>query len=351
MYFENQKIITENLKLPDAFTARVTAVYRNRYALVCEYGAIFGQMNPGAHMAAMPPVVGDMVVIAYQPQGDSRILQILPRKTAFVRKNPDSAKGEQVLAANFDTVFLVQSMNQNFNEKRLERYLALAWQSGAAPVVVLTKSDCAQSPESYVQRAMGCAIGVPVLAVSAKTGAGMQALSAYVKSGKTIVLLGSSGVGKSTLVNALAGEPVMAVQEIRESDGRGRHTTTHRQMIFLKNGAAVIDTPGLRELGLWQAAEGLHAAFGDIEALAANCRFSDCSHQSEPGCAVREAIASGALTKEHLENYRKLCRENAYAQQRGDFLRQKQQRNKTIAKDKRKNKKYLNKEQVDKNAK
>lgn len=322
--------------------ARVTAVYRERYALVCEKGECFGRLKAGVYFGEGRepfPTTGDFVLIAYQPRGDSQILRTLERRTFFSRRDPTPGRGEQAVAANFDTVFLVQSLNENFNLKRLERYLTLAWQSGAAPVAVLTKADLPGDHGPEIRSAELTAAGVEVLAVSAKTGDGLDALQRYLKPRETVVFLGSSGVGKSSLVNALAGEKVMAVSEIREEDGRGRHTTTHRQLTRLPTGVLVIDTPGMRELGMWDVSTGLGEAFSDVEQYFGQCRFSDCLHQNEPGCAVKAAIERGELSPERWQNYWKLKHEAEYADDKGAYLRQRQQKHKEIAKWNRKREK------------
>jgi ribosome biogenesis GTPase len=212
-----------------------------------------------------------------------------------------------VLVANVDTVFLVSGLDADFNVRRLERYLATAWDSGADPVVVLTKLDVNDDPR-FVWEAEAVAMGVPVHAVSNLTGEGVDALDAYLRPGATIVLLGSSGVGKSTLVNRMAGRELMAIGDLR-NDGRGRHTTRHRQLHVLRNGALLIDTPGLRELQIWEG--DLDRAFAEIAELAAQCRFTDCAHAKEPGCAIQEALQDGTLTHERWESYGKLQRELA----------------------------------------
>lgn len=313
--------------------ARITAVHKERYALVCEHGETYGKLKTKEYYGGFEefPTTGDFVLIDFNPDGDSRIVKTLPRKTFFSRRDPTPGRGEQAVAANFDYVFIMQSMNQNFNARRLERYLTLAWQSGAAPVVVLTKADLAERAEPYIQTAEGLAAGAPVYAVSAKTGAGLDDLAAYMKPGKTVVFLGSSGIGKSSLVNALAGEEIMAVSGIREQDGKGRHTTTHRQLLLLPNGAMVIDTPGMRELGMWDVTEGLDEAFPDVEQYLGKCKFGNCRHQTEPGCAIRQAIADGALPRERWESYLRLKGEARYTDDKSSFLRQKQQKFKTIA--------------------
>ena len=318
----------------DALPARVTAVHKERYELICECGEVSARLKTKEYYGGTEefPTVGDFVLIRYVESGDSLIVRTLPRQTFFSRKDPSPGRGEQAVAANFDYVFIMQSLNQNFNTNRLERYLTLAWQSGAVPVVILTKADLVEDSSSYVEAIEKVAIGVKVHVVSSQNGFGLETLEAYMQPGKTVTFLGSSGVGKSSLVNALAGEPIMAVSEIREADGRGRHTTTHRQLIKMKNGSMIIDTPGMRELGMWDVTEGLGEAFTDVEQFLGRCRFSDCKHQSEPGCAIKEAIADGALSLERWESYRKLKSEARYSDDKMGFLRQKQLRNKSIAK-------------------
>ena len=272
------------------------------------------------------------MLISYNELGDSVITQTLQRRSLFARKNPTLGEGDQVVAANFDSVFIMQSLNHDLNPRRLERYLTLAWQSGAVPVVVLTKADLVDSYAEQMNTILRVAAGVDVFAVSAKTGFGFDALNAYLKPGKTIVLLGSSGVGKSSFVNALAGGEIMAVKEIREDDSKGRHTTSHRQLIRLSSGVMIIDTPGMRELGMLDASAGLHESFADVEQYFPLCRFSDCSHEREPGCAVQAAIASGELPLSRFESYLKLQKESQYAASQADYLKLKQQRFTEIAK-------------------
>jgi len=326
------KLLPEN---PRGIPARITAVHKERYELVCEYGEGCGRLKTKEYFndGAVFPTTGDFVLIDYNPSGDSRIIATLPRKTFFSRMNPTPGMGEQAVAANFDYVFIMQSLNQDFNMRRLERYLTLAWQSGAEPVIVLTKADLVEECGEYIEKTERYAAGVPVYAVSAKTGEGLELLADYLTLGKTLVFLGSSGVGKSSLVNALAGERVMAVNGIREDDGKGRHTTTHRQLIMLRDGVMIIDTPGMRELGMWDVSEGLGEAFGDVEQFLGRCRFRDCKHMTEPGCAVRAALESGELSEERWKSYCKLKSEAVYTSEtKADFMRRKQQRNKDIAK-------------------
>jgi ribosome biogenesis GTPase / thiamine phosphate phosphatase len=305
----------------DLIPGRILVQQRGQYGLVTDLGELTGQISGRlAHDADSGgyPAVGDWVAVAARPAEHAATIQaVLPRRTAFVRRAADSIATEQVVAANVDVALLVASMNADLNQRRLERYLASAWQSGAQPVVVLTKADLADDPEGDIAEAESVAFGSPVLAVSAVTGEGMDALAAYLKPGETAVLVGSSGVGKSSLVNALAGEMLMATAAIREDDAHGRHTTTHRELIRLPPGALVpgaliLDTPGMRELGLLDADEGLSTTFEDVEAIAESCRFSDCHHGGEPGCAVREALESGELDPGRWKSFVKLQRELRY---------------------------------------
>lgn len=318
---------TENLP---GIPARVTAQHKERYEIVCAHGSTCARLKTKEYYVedALFPTVGDYVMINYIENGDSQILSTLPRRTCFFRREPGPIPRDQAVAANFDWVFLLQSMNQNFNPARLERYLALAWQSGATPVIVLTKADLAASYDAYLAEAARVAPGVDVHAISTRTGFGMETLRPYLQSGKTLVFLGSSGVGKSSLVNALAGEEIMTVSGIRETDGRGRHTTTHRQLIRLRSGALIIDTPGMRELGMAEAEDGLAEAFSDVEQYLGRCRFRDCRHEKEPGCAVKSAIAAGDLDPARWERYRKLRDE---AQSHEEALRRKKEWSKNVA--------------------
>ena len=254
------------------------------------------------------PAVGDWVALRAAPDGShARIEAILPRKSAFTRKVAGSETKRQVVAANIDTVFLVSALDRDFNPRRVERYLLLSAQSGATPVVILNKADLAGAHlAEAVDVISGIARAVPVLALSAKSGEGLSALDPYLAAGQTVALLGSSGVGKSSIINALAGNEMLKTRAVRESDDRGRHTSTHRQMVRLPGGALLIDTPGMRELQLWDVGEALDEAFDDIDALAAGCRFRDCRHRQEPGCAVKAAAAAGTLPEDRLEAYLKL---------------------------------------------
>lgn len=316
--------------------ARITACHKNKFEFVCNYGEGLAHLKTSKYFSGdeLYPTTGDFVLIDYRTDGESVIHKTLPRKTCFKRINPSSnGKDAQIVAANFDYVFIMQSLNQNFNISRLERYLTMAWESGATPVVILTKADIADDFQSKISKAEQVCLGVDVLAVSSKTGYGMSELDKYLQAGKTIVFLGSSGVGKSSLVNALAGKNIMNVTEIRTADGRGRHTTTHRQLIMLDSGVMIIDTPGMRELGIWDAADGLEHSFADIERYFGKCKFRDCRHQSEPGCAIKQAIENGELSQERWNSYLQLKKESSYSEGKDDYLMQKWQRNKQIAKD------------------
>ena len=317
-------------KLP-GIPARVTAVHKERYEIVCEYGITYARLKSSEYYAGSQlfPTAGDYVMVDYIESGDSRITATLPRRTFFSRREPGPVPRDQAVAANFDYVFIMQSLNLDFSPKRLERYLTLAWQSGAAPVILLTKADLVEDYWEYMTQVERVAAGANVHVVSARTGYGLNRLGAYLQPGKTVVFLGSSGVGKSSLVNALAGEEVMAVSAIREDDSKGRHTTTHRQLIQLKTGVMIIDTPGMRELGMWEAAEGLRDAFSDVEIYLGRCRFSDCRHQREPGCAIRAAIAAGELDASRWESYQKLKEE---AIDKEEMLRRKREWSKGVAK-------------------
>ena len=330
--------IVPDIKDLPGVPARILAQHKERYEIVTPRGFAFARLKAGAYYAGQElfPTVGDYILVNDMETGDSLIISTLPRRSFFARMAPGPVPKEQAIAANFDYVFILQSMNRNFNPRRMERYLALAWQSGAVPVIVLTKADLTDTPERYVSEAENTAPGAAVHAVSARTGEGLDALSPYLQPGKTLVFLGSSGVGKSSLVNALAGEKIMETASIRETDGRGRHTTTRRQLIRLSSGVLIIDTPGMRELGLADSSDGLDTAFADVESYLGKCRFSDCRHESEPGCAIRAAIAAGELDAARWESYRKLTLE---AKSSEEMLRRKKEWGKAVAKSSRLRKK------------
>jgi ribosome biogenesis GTPase len=300
---------------------RVAVQHRGAYDVLTELGElrvdVAGRLYDGSTPSDLP-AVGDWVAVAARPDEQGGTIQaVLPRNTKFSRKTAWQAAEEQVLAANVDVVLIVTSINEDMNLRRLERYLTLAWESGAKPVFVLTKADLADDVDAVVKEVESIAFGVPVVAISNVSGAGLDVLRSHLGPGVTAALLGSSGVGKSTLVNTLLGEELLETREIRD-DGKGRHTTTRRELVQLPGGALVIDTPGMREIQLWVADEGLEEAFEDVTELFGRCRFSDCGHESEPGCAVKAAIEDGSLSAERWESYLKLQRELAHLERRID---------------------------------
>ena len=300
--------------------ARVALELNHIYRLWTEGGEVLaeatGRLRHEAAGRHELPAVGDWVAFRPDPHAPSdplrtrsraRIEAILPRKSVFTRKVAGHETKQQVVAANIDTVFLVTSLDRDFNPRRVERYLLLAAHSGARPVVILNKSDLPDaSTDAAIQAVADIAPGVATHAVSARTQAGLDVLKAYLAPGETVALLGSSGVGKSSIINALAGEEILKTRSVRESDSRGRHTSTHRQMVRLPGGALLIDTPGMRELQLWDVGETFNQTFDDIDALAAGCRFRDCRHRQEPGCAVKAAVAAGTLAADRYESFLKL---------------------------------------------
>lgn len=291
---------------------------------------VSGRFRYEAQTVSDFPAVGDYCTATWSLDGSNSIItSLFPRKSCFIRKAAGNTKQEQVVAANIDTVFVCMSLNNDFSLRRLERYMAAAWDSGAVPVVVLTKSDLCDDIEKCRREVEEIAMGVDILTVSSLKG-DVEAVLDYLKPGKTLAFLGSSGVGKSTLINTLTGEDRIATNGLRNDD-KGRHTTTHRELIVLENGASVIDTPGMRELGMWDNEEGIETAFSDIEELAEQCRFSDCSHSNEPGCAILKALKTGELAADRWESYQKLQVENAYAADGSRYLEAKKTRFKEIS--------------------
>ena len=330
--------------------ARIIATHKDRYEIACDNGLGYAQIKRGCYYDnpnSIYPTTGDFVLIEWNNMGDSMIYETLRRESSFSRTASSSDRNrelhnqhEQLVAANFDYVFIIQSLNNNFNINRIERYLSLAWESGGIPVIVLTKSDLVSNPKEYVNKIQDIAFGVDVYAVSCITKEGIEDINKYFSKGKTIVFLGSSGVGKSTLVNTLYGREVMKTSEVRENDSRGRHTTTSRNLIMLPNGAMIIDTPGMRELGMWNAEEGISKTFSDIEQYIGTCKYSNCTHTNEPGCKILEAIENGEISKERFEQYLKLQKESQYNTDSEKYLKDKKEKFKEIAKINKNNKKF-----------
>lgn len=308
---------------PGWLAARVVSQQRGLWRVAGDFAECWAEASGSLRAAAEEggewPAVGDWVA-AEMPGGDSRamIQKVLARRSKFVRKVAGRRVEEQVIAANVDTAFVVMALDGDFNVRRLERYLAQSFESGAKSVVVLNKADDREDVAARVAEVEAVAAGVPVFALSARTGAGVDALDTFLVAGQTIVLMGSSGVGKSTLLNHFLRRDAQAVQEVRASDSRGRHTTTSRELFELPGGALLIDTPGLRELQLWGAAEGVEQTFAEIEQLATQCKYGNCGHSTERGCAVRAALADGRLDAERVENWRKLQREQEFLRRKVD---------------------------------
>ncbi len=304
--------------------ARVTLELKGFYEVTDPNGARLGECTGRfAHDAAGPadfPAVGDWVAVTPRPGDDTRadIHALLPRRTRFSRKAAGEEVVEQVVAANVDTVFLVSALDANFNLRRIERYLAAAHASGAQPVVLLNKADLTEDGEARRAEVAAIAPGVPVQVVSAQTRRGLKALAPWLAPGATVAFLGSSGVGKSTLINRLLGDRVQDTQEVRGADAKGRHTTSQRELLVAPGGALIIDTPGMRELQPWAPAAQLGAAFADVAELAARCRFRDCTHTTEPGCAIAAALADGTLDLARWQSWQRLRREAAYEVRRAD---------------------------------
>ncbi len=314
---------------PGLEPGRVAVQHRGVWGVVTERGDVLAEVTGRLRHDAAPgelPVVGDWVALR-----DDQIDDVLPRASKFSRKTPFTEVSEQVLVANVDVAFLVMGLDdRDFNIRRLERYLTTAWEGGAAPVIVLNKSDLAYDLDTQVAETQSVAFGVPVHVVSAETGDGVEELRAHLGDNRTVVLLGSSGVGKSSLINRLLGEERFRTGDVRE-DGRGRHTTSHRELVPVPGGGVIIDTPGLRELQLWETDGGLDQTFVDVAELIAQCRFSNCEHRTEPGCAVKAALADGSLPEDRWESYLKLQRELARLERKLDPKQQAEERKRWAA--------------------
>jgi ribosome biogenesis GTPase / thiamine phosphate phosphatase len=303
---------------------RVAVEYKNLYKIYCEdgevLGSISGKMIHSAGNREDYPAVGDWVLIDKIKQSDDRtiIRGFLTRKSKFSRKTAGRTTEEQIVAANIDIAFICMSLNHNFNLRRLERYITASWDSGATPVILLTKADLCEDIEEKLNQTMQVALGIDIHCVSCVTKSGFDDIRKYISSGKTIVFLGSSGVGKSTMINELYGETKQETQDISSLGDKGRHTTTNRELIILPKGGIIIDTPGMREFHILDIGESVDSAFEDIEELSRKCKFSDCTHNKEPKCAVREAIEEGLLSEERYANYLKLKREAEFLERKNN---------------------------------
>ncbi|MGN0418415.1 ribosome small subunit-dependent GTPase A [Anaerostipes faecalis] len=308
----------------------MTTKYRAGKEIGTAKAVISGKFRYEAKRVSDYPAVGDFVLFAPNANGQAVIQQILPRKSVFIRKAAGTSNQEQVVAANVDTVFLCMALNRDFNLRRMERYVSIAWDSGATPVIILTKCDLCEDAESRKREVEEVATGIDIITTSSMETDGYVAVLPYLKEGKTAALIGSSGVVKSTLINRLLGEDILATNGLRDDD-KGRHTTTHRELMLLPGKGMIIDTPGMRELGMWNASDGLEKTFEDIEELTRLCRFRNCTHQTEPGCAVREALKNGMLSEERYLSWKKLTKENAWNEDNESYLAVKEKKFKEIA--------------------
>ncbi len=301
--------------------ARVAVEHKQRYLLYSENGEVNGEVTGKllytSNSNSELPKTGDWVVgILFEDENKIIIHDVLERKTKLSRKSSDKKTDEQIIAANVDIVFIVQSLDNNFNPNRIDRYLTAVIESGAEPIIILNKSDLVENPDEKVIQLKNRGIEIPILLMSAENGYGVNELMKYLSEGVTGVFTGSSGVGKSTIINQLLGKELIKTQEISESVLKGKHTTTKRELILLPEGGILIDTPGMREFQLWNVSEGLDSAFSDIEQLEAKCKFKDCSHTAETGCAVLEALNNGSLSNERYKSYKKLQKELLYLEGR-----------------------------------
>jgi ribosome biogenesis GTPase len=372
-FTQNEFTACQNLKADkdtvNSIPARIIEARREQFKVICGYGEVPAELKGSFYhnleADSLFPASGDFVLINYNNLGPSLITAVLPRRSVFSRVDflghaAGYAKNvkEQVLAANFDYVFILSSLNFDLNLNRLARYLTASLQGGGFPVFVLTKADLCDNYKEKTAEIRKFAREVPVIPISSKTGTGIDELAPFLEPAKTVVFLGSSGVGKSSLLNCLAGRELMDVKDIRENDSKGRHTTSHRQLFRLPSnddvspnephavfpGVLVIDTPGIREVGLWDSQEGISLAFANVEELFSQCRFSDCSHQTEPGCAVLAALKNGSLSPEQWKQYQAQRKETNFTINHSAYLRQKQEFHKAIAR----NNKARHKKEFDK---
>ena len=316
--------------------ARVLSQEKGFYRIITDKGEklaeVSGKFRFQATASSEYPAVGDFVLVNWNESGNSAIIEsLLPRKSAFIRKAAGEPQQEQIVAANIDIVFLCMALNNDFNLRRLERYIAIAWDSGATPVVVLTKSDLCDDLEHKLTEVSSVAFGVDILVTTSTEENGYKELLPFISDGKTIAFIGSSGVGKSTLINRLLGKEQLKTNGLRNDD-KGRHTTTHRELFLLPSGGMVIDTPGMREFGMWDNDTGIEKTFADIETLASLCKFRNCTHTGEPGCAIQKALETGELEADRWQAYQKLKAENDYIEDKESYMAAKGKQEKEISK-------------------
>lgn len=317
---------SKNLSSPlpvELTVGRVAVEHKDTYILYTEFGElsaqVTGKMRHRSTERADLPAVGDWVIVSIRAEENRATIQeILPRKSKFSRKTAGGLTQEQIIATNVDTVFIVSGLDLDFNLRRIERYLLLVWDSGANPVIILNKADLCNEVEQRRDEVEAVALGVPIVVLSAIENQGLDALIPYLGIGQTVALIGSSGVGKSTLTNQLSGQVIQEVQSVRKGDHRGRHTTTKRELIILPNGGLLMDTPGMREIQLWMGSESLQETFADVKTLAQLCQFRNCQHEKEPGCAVQQALLDGTLDAQRFRNYKKLQQELDYISRKQD---------------------------------
>ena len=316
--------------------ARILSQEKGFYRIISDKGKklaeVSGKFQFQTTVSSDYPAVGDFVLVNWNESGNSAIIEsLLPQKSTFIRKAAGGSQQEQVVAANIDIVFLCMALNNDFNLRRMERYISIAWDSGAMPVVVLTKSDLCDDLEQKLAEVSTIAFGVDVLVTTSTEENGYEELLPFISEGKTIAFIGSSGVGKSTLINRLLGKELLKTNGLRNDD-KGRHTTTHRELFLLPSGGMVIDTPGMREFGMWDNDTGIERTFMDIEELAAQCKFRNCTHTNEPGCAIQKALTTGKLEINRWQSYQKLKAENDYMEDKESYMLAKGMREKQISK-------------------